>query len=554
MSLLEPARSSAAHLDDESVAKSEAAHLESSANSPTGEPLETKYASLGRWSTAKVFWKAMIFCMILNWAAMNDGFQQQIPGNVIPMQAFINQMADTTIDGAPAVSAQVVSYWQGFAEMSKTLGMFTGGWFANRFGRKPAMMGAIVVLLGGSIAEITAHSWQTWLVAAVLVRLGVGLAQSILITYVSELSPFQIRGFMIGAYQLFIAIGQLISAVATQLITVHQPTVWKPLIGLEFIFTGILICLIWFVPESHLHHARKGNHEMAKKSMLKLYGYAPGYDVEYEYRVVQHGIEAERQFNEASKDSSFFEIFNRANWRRTLAGCIGICSQWSAGAPIVFSYSTYFFKVANLGTDPFIITILTFVLLIISISASLVACEYIGRRPLLVGGCFLMLCFNIGLATTGFFTGPGAGKAAVGMLLLWVLCYGASSGPIGYVAAGETSTPRLRAQTTSFNLGCYGIGFVVFQWSVSYMISPDAGNMGVKAIYVWAGLLIPTVILLWLFYPETYGRTYWELDELYERNIPAWKFKTTPTLADQSGHKNKTLMSRQAEKATHAHV
>lgn len=141
---------------------------------------------------------------------------------------------------------------------------------------------------------------------------------------------------------------------------------------------------------------------MAKKSMLKLYGYAPGYDVvsgtpiptfihaaddplqEYEYRVVQHGIEAERQFNEASKDSSFLEIFNRSNWRRTLAGCIGICSQWTAGAPIVFSYSTvssalgtiyvlvlycrsgqmadalqYFFKVANLGTDPFIITILT---------------------------------------------------------------------------------------------------------------------------------------------------------------------------------------------------
>ena len=34
------------------------------------------------------------------------------------------------------------------------------------------------------------------------------------------------------------------------------------------------------------------------------------------------------------------------------------------------------------------------------------------------------------------------------------------------------------------------------------MISPDAGNLGVKAVYVWAGLLIPTVIILWLFYPE----------------------------------------------------
>lgn len=96
-----------------------------------------------------------------------------------------------------------------------------------------------MVLLAGSIFEITSHNWQTWLGAAVLVRLGVGLAQSILITYVSELTPFQIRGFMIGAYQLFIAFGQLISAVATQLVVVHRPNEWKPLIATEFIFTGV---------------------------------------------------------------------------------------------------------------------------------------------------------------------------------------------------------------------------------------------------------------------------------------------------------------------------
>ena len=69
-----------------------------------------------------------------------------------------------------------------------------------------------------------------------------------------------------------------------------------------------------------------------------------------------------------------------------------------------------------------------------------------------------MCLFNVGLASTGFSTSTGAGKAAVACLLLWVLCYGASAGPIGFVAAGETSTPRLRAQTTSFNLGCYGAG------------------------------------------------------------------------------------------------
>lgn len=142
--------------------------------------------------------------------------------------------------------------------------------------------------------------------------------------------------------------------------------------------------MVGFIPESHIYYARKDEHEKAKRSMLKLYGNIPDYDVEHEYRAIQHGIESERQLSQSSESSSFLEIFDKHNWRRTLAGCLGICSQWAAGAPIVFSYSTYFFAVAGLK-DPFLVTIITFVLLIIAIFSSLVACEFIGRRPLLVG-------------------------------------------------------------------------------------------------------------------------------------------------------------------------
>jgi hypothetical protein len=38
------------------------------------------------------------------------------------------------------------------------------------------------------------------------------------------------------------------------------------------------------------------------------------------------------------------------------------------------------------------------------------------------------------------------------------------------------------------------------------MISPDAANLGIKAVYVWAGLLVPFTILLWLYYPEVSQR------------------------------------------------
>lgn len=52
---------------------------------------------------------------------------------------------------------------------------------------------------------------------------------------------------------------------------------------------------------------------------------------------------------------------------------------------------------------------------------------------------------------------------------------------------------------------------VVFQWTISYMISPDAANLGVKAVYVWAGLLVPTTALLWFFYPEVKSRGSYDL-------------------------------------------
>lgn len=167
----------------------------------------------------------------------------------------------------------------GHADSIGKRALATGVTHSWRCLRRYALIGAVLVLLVGSILEITANNWKHWLGGAVVIRLGVGLAQAILVTFVSEISPFQIRGFMIGAYQLSLAFGQLIVAVAAQLFTVHRPDQWKPLVAIEFGFTGILLIIIWFVPESHLYHARKGNHEAAKRSMTRLYGTAPDYDV-----------------------------------------------------------------------------------------------------------------------------------------------------------------------------------------------------------------------------------------------------------------------------------
>jgi SP family general alpha glucoside:H+ symporter-like MFS transporter len=45
----------------------------------------------------------------------------------------------------------------------------------------------------------------------------------------------------------------------------------------------------------------------------------------------------------------------------------------------------------------------------------------------------------------------------------------------------------------------------VFYWTVPLMISPDAGNLGVRAAFVFAGLVVPVIIGVYFFYPEVSG-------------------------------------------------
>jgi hypothetical protein len=60
-----------------------------------------------------------------------------------------------------------------------------------------------------------------------------------------------------------------------------------------------------------------------------------------------------------------------------------------------------------------------------------------------------MFIFSTALGITGSFSSEGTGKAALAMLILWVVAYSWSAAPIGFIAGGETSTPRLRAQTSA---------------------------------------------------------------------------------------------------------
>lgn len=63
------------------------------------------------------------------------------------------------------------------------------------------------------------------------------------------------------------------------------------------------------------------------------------------------------------------------------------------------------------------------------------------------------------------------------------------------------------------------------------MLSAQYAGWGAKIGLFFGPLAALSVVGLYFFFPEAKGRSYAELDELFERRIPAWRFKSTKTEA-----------------------
>lgn len=73
---------------------------------------------------------------------------------------------------------------------------------------------------------------------------------------------------------------------------------------------------------------------------------------------------------------------------------------------------------------------------------------------------------------------------------------------------------------------------LLFTYTTPIMLASPGADWGLHIGYFWAGTTTIGLTLIFFFVPETRGRTWNELDELFERGIPARKFRTTKTAVD----------------------
>ncbi|CDK24451.1 unnamed protein product [Kuraishia capsulata CBS 1993] len=68
-------------------------------------------------------------------------------------------------------------------------------------------------------------------------------------------------------------------------------------------------------------------------------------------------------------------------------------------------------------------------------------------------------------------------------------------------------------------------------WSfvLPYMFNPDQANMGSKINFIFTGMSFMSLFVFYFFQPETAGRSFEEIDELYNSKVPLRKWKNHKT-------------------------
>ncbi|KAJ6785288.1 hypothetical protein PWT90_01088 [Aphanocladium album] len=399
-----------------------------------------------------------------------EGFELGAGASIVANRGFIKQFGDHrggTQGGVRALNPTWVSTWSAFLNVGQIVTFTHISWFADRFGRKASLYLAWTWLVAGCVLLNTARTPGVWALAKLCNGAGIGVLQVVCQVYVMEIAPNRIRGGLVTFQAVWSNAGSIVCSVMMQQLNKTYPDNYLLAMRILWVPVGLMILCWVCIPESPWFHTRYGDKDKAIKCMRQLYGGVPGFDFEEEFKSGSYSIA-----------------------KLALQGI----SQQLVGLAIISTYSTLLMW--SLSTDK------------------------LGRRTI-INVCETFICVILFLVGGLYWAGATDGNAAAATALLVICCFWTFSFQIiamsYYLFSAELPSALLRAiPSWELRLG-------------RYATPPMLLSLGVRAGFVFGAFSVPICILMWLYIPETKGRSAAEIDELYERKIPAWRWQMTVT-------------------------
>ena len=172
-----------------------------------------------------------------------------------------------------------------------------------------------------------------------------------------------------------------------------------------------------------------------------------------------------------------------------------------------------------------------------------------GRRDIYIVGQTILVVIMLITAILGTVDreSQGAQWGIGALLIIFTFVYDISIGPVCYSLVAEIGSTRLRSKTVVLARNLYNIGGVIVGILNPYMLNTTAWNLGPKSGYVWAATGLLGLVWSWFRLPEPKGRSYGELDLLFDMKVPARKsFRHEGPSTKVQDHYRRRVRGRQA--------
>jgi SP family general alpha glucoside:H+ symporter-like MFS transporter len=434
---------------------------------------------------------------------------------------------------------QLTAAWQNGisngAQVGEILGLFAAGVIADRFGYRKTMIGALsLVVCFIFIVFFNVNSLVQLLIGEILLGIPWGVFQTITTTYASEVCPTNLRAYLTTYVNLCWVLGQLIaSGVLKAMQEGYSNSEWGYRIpfALQWMWPVPLIIGCFLAPESPWWLVRHNRIDEAKHSLRRLTSNKHGdvmFSVDDTIAMIVHTNELERSVSEGT---SYWDCFKGTDLRRTEIVCVVWATQTLCGSPFM-GFSTYFFEQAGMTvSNSFSMSMGLYGFGAVGTMSSWFLMKWFGRRTLYLYGqltmvALLLIIGFLGLGDRSLTNVPISWAIGV-MLLLYTFVYDSTVGPVCYSLVAELSTTRLKYKTVVLARNFYNIIGIVANIIMPRMLNPTAWGWGALSGFFWAGTCF--LCAVWTFFrlPEPKGRTYGELDVLFENKVSPRKFSKT---------------------------
>ncbi|OAK99904.1 general substrate transporter [Phaeosphaeriaceae sp. SRC1lsM3a] len=488
-------------------------------------------------------------------------------GGVLNMDYVIKQYTgaeypDVKFPGLPASDQQVKDYRNAIfsirsSQVSLVTSILSAGTFfgaimagdiADFIGRRVTIIMGCAIFCVGGILETASTGLGVMTAGRLIAGFGVGFISAIVILYMSEIAPKKVRGAVVAGYQFCITIGILLANCVIYATQGRRDTgSYRIPIAVQFLWAIILAIGLALLPESPRFWVKKGKLDKAAAAL----GRVRGQPIDSEYIqdelaeiIANHEYEMSI-LPQTSYIGSWAACFKgsmskpSSNARRTFVGIFIQMMQQLTGINFIFYFGPIFFQQLGTIKDPFLISMVTTLVNVLSTPASFVMVEKIGRRTILIWGAagMVIMQFIVGIigATAGKTTDPAnvnenAVRAMIAFICLNISVFATTWGPCAWIVIGEIFPLTIRSRGVGLSTASNWFWNCIISVITPYLVADrdDSARLGSNVFFMWGGLCCVSFVFAYFFVPETKGLTLEQVDKMLEESTPRTSRKWKP--------------------------